>query len=43
VIGGQRVAGWGLHLADVPLAMGDLLTVVEAQIAAFVRRGGERG
>lgn len=43
VIGGQRVAGWGLHLADMPLAMGDLMAVVESQIAAFVRRAGEKG
>jgi hypothetical protein len=42
-IGGQRVAGWGLHLADMPLAMGDLMRLVEAQIAAFLARAGERG
>jgi alpha-beta hydrolase superfamily lysophospholipase len=43
VIGGQRVAGWGLHLADMPLAMGDLMAVVEAQIAAFRARARKKG
>jgi hypothetical protein len=43
VIGGQRVAGWGLHLGDMPLAMGDLMRLVETQIGAFLRRSGERG
>jgi hypothetical protein len=37
------VAGWGLHLADMPLAMGDLMRLVEAQIAAFLARAGELG
>jgi hypothetical protein len=43
VIGGQRIAAWGMHLGDMPLAMGDLMRVVEAQIAAFLARSGERG
>ena len=38
VIAGQVQPGWGLHLADINLAMGDLLRVVEAQRDAFLRR-----
>lgn len=36
--GGARLAGWGLHLADMNLAMGDLIALVEAQGEAFARR-----
>jgi hypothetical protein len=32
------VPGWGLHLADMSLAMGDLIALVEAQSAAWRRR-----
>ncbi|MFN3389857.1 MAG: DUF3089 domain-containing protein [Allosphingosinicella sp.] len=37
-IGGQAVPGWGLHLADMNLALGDLIALVEAQAAASRRR-----
>ena len=36
-LGGRIAAGWGLHLADINLAMGDLIALVEAQAAAFHR------
>ncbi len=29
---------WGVHLVDVNLPLGDLMTVVDAQVAAFTRR-----
>jgi hypothetical protein len=35
---GQLQPGWGLHLGDVNLAMGDLIRVVEAQRDAWLRR-----
>ena len=35
---GQLQPGWGLHLADVNLAMGDLIRVVEAQRDAYLHR-----
>lgn len=35
---GVRQAGWGLHLADVSLAQGDLIRLVRAQAAAYRRR-----
>jgi len=35
---GVRQPGWGLHLADVPIAQGDLIRLVEAQRDAFLRR-----
>ena len=38
ILMGQVQPGWGLHLADVNLAMGDLLRLVEAQRDAFLRR-----
>jgi hypothetical protein len=38
VIGGRLQPGWGLHLADMNLAMGDLLALVERQSEAFHRR-----
>lgn len=37
-IAGRPQPGWGLHLADMNLAMGDLLALVEAQAAAHRRR-----
>ncbi|GAB1267736.1 DUF3089 domain-containing protein [Aurantivibrio infirmus] len=33
--GGTPDAGWGLHLIDVALAMGDLVNIAEKQIAAY--------
>ena len=38
VIGGVSQPGWGLHLADMNLALGDLIAIVEAQSVAFSRR-----
>jgi hypothetical protein len=38
VMGGQIARGWGLHLADMNLAMGDLIALVEAQAEAFARK-----
>jgi DUF3089 family protein len=35
---GQLQPGWGLHLGDVNMAMGDLMRVVEAQRDAWRRR-----
>jgi hypothetical protein len=37
VIGGRLQPGWGLHLADMNLAMGDLIALVEAQARAARR------
>ena len=34
---GTRLPGWGLHLADVNLALGDLIRLVAAQSEAFAR------
>lgn len=34
-IGGELFPGWGLHLVDVPAAMGDLVALAQAQIAAY--------
>jgi hypothetical protein len=36
-IGGGINRGWGLHLADMNLAMGDLMALIEAQAAAYRR------
>ena len=36
-IGGRIMPGWGLHLADVSLAHGDLIALVEAQAEAFAK------
>ena len=36
-IGGAIQAGWGLHLADMNLAQGDLIALVEAQAEAHRR------
>ncbi len=37
-IGGVPQPGWGLHLVDTNLAMGDLLRAVQAQASQFRRR-----
>jgi hypothetical protein len=37
VIAGKVVPGWGLHLADMNLALGDLLVLVETQARSFRR------
>ncbi len=37
IIGGQVSAGWGLHLIDMHLAMGDLINVVRRQTQAWTR------
>jgi hypothetical protein len=37
VMGGRPQPGWGLHLADMNLALGDLIALVEAQSGAFRR------
>lgn len=34
-IGGDLTAGWGLHLADAQVGLGDLVGLVRAQIAAY--------
>ena len=36
-IGAQLLAGWGLHLGDMPYAMGDLIRLVRAQGDAYLR------
>lgn len=43
VLMGRPVHGWGLHPVDMPLVLGDLLRLIEAQIAAFLTSQGERG
>jgi hypothetical protein len=35
---GRPAPGWGMHLADMPLAQGDLIRIVAEQGAAFRRR-----
>lgn len=37
MVAGKLVPGWGLHLADMSLAQGDLIALVEAQAEAFRR------
>jgi len=37
VVGGQVLADWGLHLIDVNVVLGDLLTLAPAQAAAWTR------
>ena len=37
MIGAAVVPGWGLHLADMSLAMGDLIALVKAQSEAYRR------
>jgi len=36
--GPQLIAGWGLHLGDVPLALGDLIRLVGTQRDAWLHR-----
>jgi hypothetical protein len=38
IFAGQVQPGWGLHLADINLAQGDLMRLVEQQRDAFLRR-----
>lgn len=38
IIGGQPQPGWGTHLADMPVAQGDLIRLVAAQVGAFGQR-----
>lgn len=37
VVAGKPMPGWGLHLADMNLAQGDLIALVEAQAESFRR------
>lgn len=37
-IAGRQMPGWGLHLADMNLALGDLIQLVEAQAESVARR-----
>jgi len=41
-LGGRTAPGWGLHLADMNLATGDLIALVEAQAEAYRRRSPSR-
>ena len=34
--------GWGYHAADVNVALGDLVTDVQAEITAYLAHGGGR-
>ena len=43
ILFGQPAPSWGLHPADMPMAMGDLMRLLRAQIAAFGSSRGERG
>lgn len=36
-VGGDLTPDWGLHLIDVGLTMGDIVTRIEAQASAFAR------
>ena len=38
VVLGQRLPGWGMHLADMSLPMGDVIRLIEAQRDAWLRR-----
>jgi hypothetical protein len=38
MLGGQIARGWGLHTADMNLALGDLIALVEAQAETFARK-----
>lgn len=40
-IGGDSDPGWGLHLADVALAQGDLVALAGEQIAAWTDQNGQ--
>jgi hypothetical protein len=35
---GQRLPGWGMHLADMNLPMGDVIRLIEAQRDSWLRR-----
>ena len=35
---GQRLPGWGMHLADMNLPMGDVIRLIEAQRDAYLHR-----
>lgn len=37
-VAGALLAGWGLHVADMSIAQGDLISLVEAQAKAFAAR-----
>ena len=39
-VGADRDPAWGLHSADVNLALGDLVDLVAAESAAWLQRGG---
>jgi hypothetical protein len=32
---------WGLHLLDANIALGNLITIVDDEAAAYVRHGGK--
>ena len=36
LVNGSPVAGWGLHLVDVHLAMGNLVDLIHSQTAAYL-------
>ncbi|MDB5692210.1 MAG: Lysophospholipase [Alphaproteobacteria bacterium] len=38
VVLGQRLPGWGMHLSDMNLPMGDVIRLIEAQRDAWLRR-----
>jgi hypothetical protein len=38
ITNGEINPGWGLHLVDVHLAMGNLVDLVRAQAAAYLAR-----
>jgi hypothetical protein len=38
VVLGQRLPGWGMHLADMNLVMGDVIRAIEAQRDSWLRR-----
>jgi hypothetical protein len=42
VTAGKVVPGWGLHLIDVHVAMGDLVDIVRQQAKAYVTRSSQR-
>lgn len=41
-VGGQVLTDWGLHLIDMPVAMGDLVTLSETQAKTWLKRPGAR-
>lgn len=41
-VGGQVLADWGLHLIDMPVAMGDLVALTETQAKTWLKRPGAR-